>query len=75
MEKMYGIEKMEGYRVCEYRFYSLYNGTRGTWRSTKKDAIKDGEAHQRIIQTLYGMGKESETNCRETNQIISRGKP
>ena len=65
MEKMYGIEERETdyYGSHRYRFYSLYNGTRGAWYHNKEKAIKDGEAHQRIIQTLYGMGEESETNC------------
>ncbi len=65
-EKIYRIEE---YADCHgpryrYRFCSLYNGTRGTW-TTKENAIKEGEAHQKIVLALAG--------CKDTDfQLISK---
>jgi len=55
MDKIYSIEKSgtDFYGACQYRFYSLYNGMRGAWSYNKNDAIKNGEAHQKIILLLH----------------------
>lgn len=38
--------------VISYRFISLYNGMLGTWFDNKESAIKQGEAHQEIVNYL-----------------------
>jgi|GEM_PF-5242994 len=55
MEKIYGIEESDNdyHGACKYRFYSLYNGTRGAWSYRKENAIKEGEIHQKIILSLH----------------------
>jgi len=55
MEKIYKIEERDSeYNgVHKYRFYSLYNGTRGAWSYRKENAIKEGEIHQKIILSLH----------------------
>jgi len=60
MEKIYRIVKREGYHVHEYRFYSLYNGMRGVWHSTREAAIEEGEAHQKIILSLHAREMRNE---------------
>lgn len=47
--KLYDIEMSMGY----YHFMSLYNGMTGTKFETKKEAIAQGEAHQKIICALH----------------------
>jgi len=58
MEKIYRIEVVENdyFHSCRYRFYSLYNGMRGVWYDDKEKAIKEGEAHQKIVLLLYAGG-------------------
>jgi len=60
MEKIYRIEESESdyFGSCRYRFYSLYNGARGAWHYKKEKAIKEGEAHQKIILSLYAHGEQ-----------------
>jgi len=55
MEKIYGIEESDSdyHGACKYRFYSLYNGTRGAWSYRKENVIKEGEIHQKIILSLH----------------------
>lgn len=36
-----------------YRYYSLFNGSRGTWLAQKGDAIKEGKRHQALITEAY----------------------
>jgi len=60
MEKIYRIEVSEN-DFCGprwYRFYSLYNGARGALYSEKEEAIKEGEAHQKIILSLHAHGEQ-----------------
>jgi len=54
-QNIYGIEKSPSdyYGACQYRFYSLYNGTRGAWHYSKEEAIKNGETHQKTILLLH----------------------
>lgn len=60
IEPIYRIEeerRVDTYNPLVYRFYSIYNGTRGTWQRDRAMAVKDGEQHQRIIEeslTNYG---------------------
>ena len=55
-EKIFGIEKSgaDFYGVFKYRFWSLYNGTRGAWTFNKNTAIEQGERHQKLIFILHG---------------------
>jgi len=60
MEKIYRIEE-SGNDFCGprwYRFYSLYNGARGIWYDEKEEAVKEGEAHQKIILSLHAHGEQ-----------------
>jgi hypothetical protein len=52
MDKLYGIEKQgpDYYGSYKYRYYSLVNGARGGWCYKEDDAVKEGEAHQKIIE-------------------------
>ena len=52
MERMYGIEEKDTYHGTKLRYYSLYNGARGAWYFTRKEAVEEGERHQRIIEAL-----------------------
>jgi len=58
MEKIYRIEESGNayFGSCQYRFYSLYNGARGAWYDEKEEAVKEGEAHQKIILSLNAGG-------------------
>jgi len=60
MEKIYRIEENGNayFGSCQYRFYSLYNGARGAWYDDEKKAIEEGEAHQKIILSLYTRGMQ-----------------
>jgi len=55
--KLYLIEKQNAYRGFKFRFVSLVNGTRGPWNYTLEDAVADGEAHERIMRAIYGLGE------------------
>jgi len=39
--------------VYEYRFYSLFNGARGSWWPEKDTAVEEGEEHQSLICKVY----------------------
>ena len=59
--KFYVIEEVENYYGdFKYRFISLFNGTRGIWHYKKDAAIAEGEAHERIIKTIYGLDNKKE---------------
>ena len=61
-EKYYTIEKYIGvdcYEYCQpmysnpvYRYKSLYNSATGAWYKNKDDAVKEGDAHEKIIISL-----------------------
>ncbi len=53
--KLYEIEKgnADYYGAVQYRFFSLYNGTRGAWYYKKEVAEKQGQKHQEIIEKLH----------------------
>ena len=53
--KYYDIEKRgpNYYGLYQYRFYSLYNGTRGAWCHKKESAIDNGECHEQLIKTIH----------------------
>ena len=55
-KKIYGIEKSKAdyYGTHQFRFHSLYNGTRGSWSYKKENAITQGERHQEIVLMLHG---------------------
>ena len=53
--KIYGIESeyfsSASYPdLYKYRFYSLFNGTKGAYYTDKQKAIEEGNKHQLIIQ-------------------------
>lgn len=50
----YVIEgRNKGYGDFEYRFRSLFNDCVGSWKSFRDDAIKQGEAHARLIERYF----------------------
>lgn len=49
--RIFAIETLNG-RYTSYRFRSLFNECVGTWCSSKGEAIKDGEKHQKIIEAI-----------------------
>jgi hypothetical protein len=59
--KLYEIEeKIEAFNITgvlefeyKYRYVSLYNGARGLWFATIEEAEKQGEQHQKIIETIH----------------------
>lgn len=51
--KLYYIETIAGIGECHYRFRSMVTGAFGLLRLKEEDAEKDGEDHQRIIETLF----------------------
>ena len=50
----YGIEEKSTYHGTQYRYFSKYNGTRGSWVHHKELAEKQGEEHESIILFLHG---------------------
>ena len=53
MNKIFSLESRDTYHGKDYRFFSLFNGTRGAWCGTKENAIKEGKQHQNIVTTIY----------------------
>lgn len=47
--KYYVIERKDD-MYTSYRFKSLFNGCIGSWQTTRKGAVKDGEAHAELIE-------------------------
>ncbi len=52
--EIFKIETKMTYWGDEYRFCSLYNGTRGPWCYSQEVAIEQGKEHQEIILALHG---------------------
>jgi hypothetical protein len=64
---LYGIEQTDRpdyYGTTKFRWYSKYNGARGPWVYSKKQAVEDGEEHEKIIRELFNKEttKEVKTN-------------
>ena len=51
--KFYGIESRNTYYGTEFRFFSKYNGARGSWCCTRNGAREEGEQHTEIIKTIH----------------------
>jgi hypothetical protein len=47
--KLYSIEVDTDKKFTTYCFVSLLDGARGTYTTSKEEAIEQGEAHQKII--------------------------
>ena len=45
------VDRNDSY--TDWRYYSLYNGARGTWHSKEEYAIEEGEAHKALIIALH----------------------
>lgn len=56
--KMCGIEWRSAYYGSEYRWYSKYNGARGPWCTSRKDAERGGDEHEQVIRMLFSCGSE-----------------
>jgi len=52
--QFYDIESKREDGYSYYRYYSLYNGSRGSWFRNNEYAIKEGKKHQQIILMLFG---------------------
>lgn len=53
--KFYTIESKSTYYGFEYRFVSLYNGSRGPWSCDESNAIEQGNVHEKIIKSIYNL--------------------
>lgn len=57
-QRWYRIESQGDY-YFEYRFRSLLNSCVGPWQKTIDEAVDDGEAHKRLILSLYEMARNA----------------
>lgn len=51
--KLYSIEVDYDREFITYCFVSLLDGARGTYTTSKKEAIEQGEAHQKILCAVH----------------------
>lgn len=58
IESNHNIQEKE-----KFRFRSLYNGTLGSWNYTRKEAVQEGEDHEKIVRFLCITRATVEKGC------------
>jgi len=77
-DRIYSIEMRSraAGTVTVYRFRSLFNNAIGCWCEHEKDAIEEGEQHQRIISNLFARSHYSSIRIKvleKINKMIDEG--